>query len=215
VADELTGGGRHARFATAAGFRCVLPDVQRRLDLRAIDAGVHERMLADAWAHAEGYSLVQWTGTTPEGLVDDTSVLESRMSTDPPLDDLKWEPEPADPERLRQRDAMLVGRGQVRYVTAARHDASGLLVGFTSLVRNATDPVGGHQWETIVLPEHRGHRLGVLLKLENLRYVRQHEPDMRTVDTWNAASNTHMVAVNEAVGFRPVRLWGEWEKRLD
>jgi hypothetical protein len=38
---------------------------------------------------------------------------------------------------------------------------------------------------------------------------------MRTVDTWNAASNSHMVAVNDAVGFRPVRLWGEWEKSVD
>lgn len=214
VAEERGGGGRSVRFAEAAGFRCVLPDVQRRLDLRAVDAEALDRMLADAWAHAEGYSLVQWTGRTPEDHVDDTAVLESRMTIDPPLDDLQWEPEPADPARIRARDAMLAGRGQTRYVTGVRHDASGVLIGCTSIVRNATDPVGVHQWETIVLGEHRGHRLGVLLKLESLRYVRRHEPAMRTVDTLNAASNTHMVAVNDAVGFRVVRGWGEWEKRL-
>jgi len=34
---------------------------------------------------------------------------------------------------------------------------------------------------------------------------------MRRTDTYNAASNTHMIAINEAMGFRPHDLLGEYE----
>ena len=50
--------------------------------------------------------------------------------------------------------------------------------------------------------EHRGHRLGLLLKLEMLRWLAETEPALETLDTWNAESNRHMVAVNEALGYR-------------
>jgi len=34
------------------------------------------------------------------------------------------------------------------------------------------------------------------------------------VTTWNAASNAHMIAINEAMGFRPIDLWCDWQLRL-
>ena len=37
--------------------------------------------------------------------------------------------------------------------------------------------------------QHRGHRLGTIVKLENLRYALAHEPELRVIDTWNAAVN--------------------------
>ncbi len=60
-------------------------------------------------------------------------------------------------------------------------------------------------------PAHRGHRLGLLLKVANLRFLQQHEPAVTKVYTWNADSNAPMLQVNVAMGFRPVRQWGEWE----
>lgn len=202
-------------FAAAAGYRRVLVDVQRRLELDAADHDAHGRLLARARERSEGYSLIQWVGATPDDVLEDVAVLEARMSTDPPLEDLDWEPEAPDPDRVRERDAMVVGRGVTRYVTAVRDDATGAVVGSTSLVRLATPAAQAEQWETIVLEEHRGHRLGLRLKLENLRFFRDHEPAVDTVDTWNAESNAHMVAVNDAMGFRVVRRWAEHERRLD
>jgi GNAT superfamily N-acetyltransferase len=201
-------------FAAGAGYRPVLVDVQRRLVLADIDDGEHDALLADARTRSAGYSLVQWVGATPEDLIGDVAVLEALMSSDPPLDDLEWEPEAPDPDRVRERDRMVAGRGQRRYVTVVRDDATGAVVGSTSIVRSATLEAGGDQWETIVLEAHRGHRLGMRLKLENLRFYRAHEPHVRSIDTWNAESNTHMVAVNEALGFRTVRRWAEHERRL-
>jgi hypothetical protein len=62
--------------------------------------------------------------------------------------------------------------------------------------------------------EHRGHRLGLLVKAENLRMLRRHFPDTMTVTTWNAVSNRHMIAVNEALGFRPVERYQAWQLSL-
>ena len=50
--------------------------------------------------------------------------------------------------------------------------------------------------------EHRGHRLGLLLKTEMLLWLRDVEPAVEAVDTWNAESNDHMVGVNEQLGYR-------------
>jgi RimJ/RimL family protein N-acetyltransferase len=141
-------------------------------------------------------------------------VLEGKMSTDVPLDDLAWEPEVYDAERMRRRNEMIVGRGMRQYTSVARHEATGELVGSTTLTRLATLPDHVDQWETIVLEEHRGHRLGLLLKIENLRFAQREETLLRFVDTVNADSNAPMLRVNLALGFEPVRAWAEWELTL-
>jgi hypothetical protein len=105
----------------------------------------------------------------------------------------------------------MVARRNRAYTSAARHDASGVVVGTTTLVvSDGVDDSAG-QFQTIVEPAHRGHRLGLLLKVANLRFLQQHEPAVTSVDTWNADSNAPMLQVNVAMGFRPVRQWAEWE----
>ena len=49
---------------------------------------------------------------------------------------------------------------------------------------------------------HRGHRLGLLLKAEMLRWLAEAEPQVTSIDTWNAESNDHMIAVNERLRYR-------------
>ena len=34
---------------------------------------------------------------------------------------------------------------------------------------------------------------------------------MRYIDTWNAAENKPMIAINEAIGFRAVDGWVDWQ----
>jgi hypothetical protein len=70
------------------------------------------------------------------------------------------------------------------------------------------------QWGTIVEREHRGHRLGMLVKVENLRNLRRHFPETETITTWNAAENRHMIAVNEELGFRAVERYQAWQLAL-
>jgi len=39
-------------------------------------------------------------------------------------------------------------------------------------------------------------------------------PEVRSITTYNAESNVHMVGVNDALDFRPVERLGEFQKRL-
>jgi hypothetical protein len=67
---------------------------------------------------------------------------------------------------------------------------------------------------TIVDATHRGHRLGMLVKAANLRALRDAVPAVERVITWNAASNTHMIAINEALGFRPQLRFSQWQLQV-
>jgi RimJ/RimL family protein N-acetyltransferase len=48
---------------------------------------------------------------------------------------------------------------------------------------------------------HRGHRLGLLTKAAMLDWLATAEPQLARVETNNAAVNSYMIAVNEALGF--------------
>ena len=198
-------------FAAGSGARAVLADTQRRLDLTTLDTERLEVLWAEATSHSSGYSLLQWVGVTPEEYLEAVAALESRMTTDAPMDDLQWEQVVFDADRYRGHDAVMVARRNRAYTSAARHDGTGVVVGTTTLVVvDGVDDSAG-QFQTIVDPAHRGYRLGLLLKVANLRYLQLLEPAVTRVDTWNADSNAPMLKVNVDMGFQPVRQWAEWE----
>lgn len=200
-------------FAVRAEALRALAEQRRRLTLPPDEATL-ATLAAQARAAAAGYELVQWTGDTPAVHVDDLAYLTGRMSVDAPLDDLHIEPHRYDAERIRARDAAQTARGHRITVTGAVHTASRRLVAFTDVAVHATVPTHAYQRDTLVAPEHRGHRLGMLTKLANLALLRREHPDVREITTWNADSNPYMVSINEAMGFRPLDHWGEWELDL-
>jgi GNAT superfamily N-acetyltransferase len=201
-------------FATRVGARPVTSEVRRLLRIGDIDDVHLSQLNEDAVSHTAEYSLIQWEGAAPAEILDDLVVLHSRMTIDAPLEDLDWEPEQWTPQRYREREQRVVASGQVCLSTAARHGASGQIVALTDIGLTTGLPEIAYQWATIVLPSHRGHRLGMLVKLANLAYLRTSRPRVRTLNTWNAAINDHMVGINEAIGFRPVERWREWQLEL-
>src|SRR5262249_16296294 len=128
--------------------------------------------------------------------------------------DLALEPEKVDAERVRHSEVVRDAQGSRVYSTGARHDASGRMVALTALIMRRTIPWHAWQGITLVDPEHRGHPLRPITKLENLRYLVASEPELRMIDTWNADVNSHMIAINEAVGFRAVDAWANWQKEI-
>jgi GNAT superfamily N-acetyltransferase len=216
------GGAGHAspnpppgvRFATSAGARPVTSEVRRLLRIDDLDDAQLSGLKEEAHGHSADYSLIQWEGPAPAEFVDDLVVLHSRMTIDAPLEQLDWEPELWTADRLHERDQRVVASGQVCLSTAARHEPSGQIVALTDIGLASAQPDIAYQWATIVLPTHRGHRLGMLVKLANLEFLRTSRPRVRTLNTWNAAINDHMVAINEAIGFRAVERWREWQLEL-
>ena len=100
------------------------------------------------------------------------------------------------------------------YHAAARHRDGGPLVGWTTLVVAPSVPHWAMQWNTVVAPDHRGHRLGMWLKTENLAAMRAAEPRVRRIETQNAVDNGPMLDVNVAMGFRVVGHAWEWQGDL-
>ena len=94
----------------------------------------------------------------------------------------------ASPEVTRAFDIAQAAHGRRVYRVAARHRGSGELVGHTVLVVESERPGWGWQFDTSVVRAHRGHRLGLLLKADMLRWLADAEPQLRIVDTWNAAT---------------------------
>lgn len=203
-----------ARFGERNGY--TLAQVIRRsaFDL-SDDLAPVEQLLTDAQSAAEGYRIVQWEVPTPAEYADDYAWMKSRMNTDAPAADLEWDEEPWDAERIARHDATLVrGIGGRALVTAAQHIASGRLVAFNELTIQS-DPHGiTSQQDTLVLNEHRGHRLGMLVKCAGLLAWRRLAAASPRVITYNAEENRPMLSVNEAIGFRPVGYEGAWKKVL-
>ena len=196
-------------FARAAGAVDVALDVQRTLEL---DPAAPD---GTGPAVAPGYELLAWTDSTPADLLDAMAVLHERMSVDAPLEDMTLEEEVWDADRVRAADRARVAGGRTTSTTAVRSTAGGDLVGYTVLTVSRTVPGVAYQDDTFVLSAHRGHGLGLALKRANQRRFRLLSPGTRTVHTWNAAVNGPMVAINEAVGYRPTAQVRVLELRLD
>ena len=58
---------------------------------------------------------------------------------------------------------------------------------------------------------HRGHRLGLLLKIDMMRWLAEAEPQVEVIDTWNNVDNDFMIKVNEALGYRLSQVYATYE----
>lgn len=203
---------RSARFAAAAGF--TLEQSDRISVLQTADADPEAALESSPVQVQDRYELVAWTGSAPEELLEDYALLRRRMSTDAPMGDVDWEEEDWDAGRVRLSEATRAAAGYDVLCCAARERASGRLAGHTVLEVSRERPGVAMQDDTLVLREHRGHGLGLLLKAANLQRLRKQYPGVERVYTWNAEENRHMLRINEALGFRPAGWAGQWQKRL-
>jgi RimJ/RimL family protein N-acetyltransferase len=76
---------------------------------------------------------------------------------------------------------------------------------------DALVPGWGYQFLTAVTRAHRGHRLGLLVKVATHQWLVDAEPGVRRVQTSNSETNRHMIAINEALGYRPTARLRSWE----
>ncbi len=194
--DDETSAGRE--FVLARGFTADLVDAIRQLDSPS------DPPEAPA---AEGYTLHTWRGECPDQWVEEYADLRQRMNSEAPSGDVGLEEEYWDADRVRLDEAATARSRREIQVVVARHDA-GRLVGHTQLLF-PEDGVEVYQWDTLVLPEHRGHGLGLALKVAAMRASVDLLEGRRRVTTYNAGSNAPMIAVNERLGFRQVAWCGE------
>jgi len=117
-----------------------------------------------------------------------------------------------DAERVREGERRCAEAGIVVLVHVAQQVSTGDLTGFTQLNRYADRADSAFQDDTVVVAAHRGHRLGMHLKVANLRLMNERWPQVRRVHTWNADENDHMRSINIALGFRAESSEGAWQE---
>lgn len=203
-----------ARFFQRKGY--TLEQVERNsiLDLAGSFDEI-ERLLAEAEAASPEYRVVQWFPPTPAEYADGYAWMKSRMNTDAPAAGLEFDEEPWDAARVAKHDAKSTDGGRLIQVTAAQHIESGELCAFNELSIGKDRTEASQQEDTLVLKEHRGHKLGMRVKCAGLLTWRALAPDSPRVVTYNAEENRPMLDINEAIGFVPLAYEGAWKKVLD
>ncbi|MET1015326.1 MAG: GNAT family N-acetyltransferase, partial [Leifsonia flava] len=200
------------RFLLARGYRLEQLNRGSRLALPA-DPEALSRLEADTAAHAASdYDAVTWIGSTPAQFRADMAHLHTRMSTDAPTAGLEEPEDVWTVERIDAEDATRASADLVPVTAAAVHRVSGALVAFSTTFVSPDSARAITQDDTLVLREHRGHRLGTLVKLANLRAVEGAFPGRPSIITFNAEENRPMLDVNEAMGFVPIGYEGAWRK---
>jgi GNAT superfamily N-acetyltransferase len=212
LSAHVRDGSPGAAFAAAKGAIGGIDGVMRVMD---VDAAVPERITAlrrDALPHAVGYELLSWEGATPEEHIDEVVRVHAAMA-DAPRDE-GVEPWSIDAERLRTFDQTVASQGLGLYTVVARHLDSGQFAALTQIAFDRGLPDWALQQVTAVVPEHRGHRLGLLVKIGMLELLMTQRPTTRRILTGNAGLNKHMIAINEQLGYYISDVYRSWELDL-
>lgn len=183
----------------ALGFRADHSHVIRRLVLTREHPN-WARLRQQAEAAAAGYELRRQVGPTPPADMAAMRTLREAINDAPEPGDFEEYP----PERIAAYEASLAEGGLRPYVLRAYHRDTGEPAGISFVTVDEKHPALAHQEDTSVIAAHRGHRLGLLLKLEMIDWLRAERPDVEAADTWNATGNKHMIAINEQLGMTPV-----------
>ena len=137
----------------------------------------------------------------PDELRQGVCDASNRLILDAPTGDVEFEPESMTVEDYEtmlehQRDT-----GRTIITAVAVHRESGCRRGLHRPRRAVRRPHVVFQWGTLVLPEHRGHRLGMAVKVANLEELARLAPERRSVQTMNDEQNPWMVQINKDLGF--------------
>ena len=200
-------------FAAATGYEEKARSVNRQQDFGELGAEFFEAAYAEAEPLGHDYELVRIAGRSPDDLHEQL-VHVTESINDAPLDNLEFEDEVYTPQRIRDFEHAQIEAGNRLYRVVARHRDTGDLVGHTVVTIDSEQPWLGTQEDTSVTASNRGHRLGLLLKADLCRWLLAIEPQLRTLDTWNAESNDHMIGVNERLGYRAVGHALEFQRRV-
>jgi GNAT superfamily N-acetyltransferase len=209
---ECPEGSPGEAFARALGARDGVPEINRVLALADIPAG-HLAMLRErAEPAARDYSLFTWEGATPADQLAGVAAVYQALEDAPREADL--EPQRWDAGRVRQGDLRVADQGLRHYTVAARCRSTGELAALTQLCIDPPTPEWGYQELTAVAKPHRGHRLGLLVKVAMLEWLATAEPQLTRVLTGNADGNDHMIAINIELGYQVLDRWLGWELPL-
>lgn len=203
--------GAGAAFAAARGYPVAGREVLKVADL-ATTADRWSALAERAAARAGGYRLVSWTDTAPDEHLDSLARLYSRFLDEIPLGDVDLHAQTWDAARIRESEDRRRRTG-IRSLLVAAVAPDGSLAGYSNLVVRAGDTHADIE-STLVLPEHRGHALGLGMKVMLHQRLVDLEPEVTRIVTSNAGVNQWMNAVNVDLGYVDLEECLEVQKKL-
>ena len=206
VEDDL--GAR--KFAERFGFGYASHDARRRQRLADVDQVAVARLFAEAEKAAADYVIERLLPPVPDAILEQMVEVTAAIN-DAPMGTLTFEDEVFDLGRLQDIETARTRKGSRSYRVLARHRATGEIGGHTQVVVNPRRPQLGMQADTAVSRAHRGHRLGLLLKIDMMRWLAETEPQLEVLETWNNADNRFMISVNELLGYRLSNTFATYE----
>jgi GNAT superfamily N-acetyltransferase len=212
VFTPLRGTSPGVAFAEAHGYT-----VANREEMKALEVTTAEprwAALEEQVAAALGdYRILVWRDVVPDEYVEQMCVLLGQFMSLVPQGDLDLEDGEWTVERFRAAEQRRVEIGAALFLAVAAAP-DGALVAASEVRLHTRDPRVAHVSITMVLPDHRGHRLGLATKLGTHRALRAAFPECGLVVTSNADANDHMNAINEAMGYRVLENLLEYHRRL-
>ncbi|MFE9631866.1 GNAT family N-acetyltransferase [Streptomyces sp. NPDC006463] len=196
-------------FCDRWNFRRALALDHLILRLDQMDETDADRMRRLADAEHPGYRVTGWTGTVPDDLAAAFATAKNAMN-DMPVGDLDYGSVDWDADRVRAMAKVIADRGDTLLTVAAVHD-DGAMAGYTEILVPRGTPTRVQQYDTAVVPAHRGLGLGLWLKAAMVRRLRAEHPGVVEIETDNAEDNVHMLAVNRELGFRSYRRTCEFQ----
>lgn len=205
--------GAGVAFATTLGYEVAHRERIKVADLERTRPR-WDALQAEVDAALGENRIVTWDTDVPDEHVAGMARLLSGFYAQIPLGDLALEDSEWTVERLRASSERFHRVGK-RMLVAGAVAPSGELVGISDIRVDLASPETGFVGLTVVDAGHRGHRLGLAMKLAVARLVVADFPDCRRLQTSNAETNTHMSAVNERLGFVHAEDLYEMQKVLD
>jgi GNAT superfamily N-acetyltransferase len=205
---EVAGDTCAVDFYQHFGFTCAFTEVRSVLDLGSVDWFSLGETAARVGA---GYKIDFFAGGPPDHLFAAYAAAKAEVREAYDIGDLELRPSSYEPQRLRASINTLAARGLKLYVVVATHEQTGEVAGLTEVVVPAQHPTRADQYDTVVVPRHRGYGVGRAIKARMLFELRSAESGITQVQTWNAAINEPLIRVNQELGFVADRQWLEYE----
>ena len=205
------GHGGNRAFAERNGYTLKMTEIERRLRF-PLDLELLDRLATESAAHHRGYEIRAFVGPIPAELRASYLDVDNLLMVEMTHGDLELETGRNTLEDLDAFEEERTRSGRTRVSAFALRD--GVVVAFTDASVPGGEVTHIDQFGTLVHPDHRGHRLGMAVKCAQLRLLAVRFPERHYVQTSNAEVNAQMVAINDALGFEVVQVYGEFEKRL-
>lgn len=151
----------------------------------------------------DGYRIETYVDGVPDAYRASLGQLKGLLDVDAPSGDIEWEASSVSLEQHHAEQLRRAVKAGRRLVESVAVTTSGEVVAYTEIDVPSITERPLRQEGTLVRTDHRGHRLGLAVKVANLRRCLELGLPNPAGRTESDDANTHMVAINEALGFVP------------